>query len=70
MVDGSPMTRSIAYKIWMRSCKAAGVTNRSVHSTGHRFITLTQRGGAERRLVERITHNPKQEIIDVGDERG
>lgn len=65
MVDGSPMTRSSAYKMWLRSCKAAGVTNRSVHSTRHTFITLTLRGGAERRIVERITHNPKQEIIDV-----
>lgn len=65
MVDGSPMTRSSAYKMWLRSCKAAGVVNRSVHSTRHTFITLTQRGGAERRIVERITHNPKQEIIDV-----
>jgi len=65
MVDGSPMTRSSAYKMWLRSCKAAQVTNRSVHSTRHTFITLTLRGGAERRIVERITHNPKQEIIDV-----
>lgn len=65
MVDGSPMTRSSAYKMWLRSCKAAGVVNRSVHSTRHTFITLTLRGGAERRIVERITHNPKQEIIDV-----
>jgi integrase len=65
MADGSPMTRSSAYKMWLRSCKAAGVTNRSVHSTRHTFITLTLRGGADRRIVERITHNPKQEIIDV-----
>lgn len=65
MADGSPMTRSSAYKMWLRSCKAADVTNRSVHSTRHTFITLTLRGGAERRIVERITHNPKQEIIDV-----
>jgi integrase len=65
VADGSPMTRSSAYKMWLRSCKAAGVDNRSVHSTRHTFITLTQRGGADRRIVELITHNPKQEIIDV-----
>jgi integrase len=63
--EGDPMTRSSAYKQWLRSCRAANVKNRSVHSTRHTFITLTQRGGADRRLVERLTHNPRDEIIDV-----
>lgn len=61
----SALTKSSAYKAWLRSCKAAGVTNRSVHSTRHTFITLAQRGGADRRVVELITHNPKATIIDV-----
>jgi integrase len=59
------LTKSSAYKAWLRSCKASGVSNRSVHSTRHTFITLAQRGGADRRVVELITHNPKGTIIDV-----
>jgi integrase len=62
---GQHIDRAVAYKAWRRGCDAVGVTNKTVHSTRHTFITLTQRGGADRRLVERITHNPKDEIIDV-----
>ena len=60
-----PQTKSSAYKAWIRSCLAAGVTNRSVHSTRHTFITHAQRGGADRRVVELVTHNPKGTIVDV-----
>ena len=63
--DGTARTRHGAYKAWRRGCDAVGVTNRSVHSTRHTFITLTLRGGADRRIVERITHNPKGDIVDV-----
>lgn len=59
-----PLTKNAAYKAWIRSCKAAKVTNRSVHSTRHTFITHAQRGGAEQKLVELITHNAKGTIID------
>ena len=59
------MTKSSAYKAWLRSCRAAEVTNRSVHSTRHTFITLAQRGGADHRVVELITHNPKGTVIDI-----
>lgn len=68
-LDGTPMTKSSAYKGWCRACKAAGVTNRTVHSTRHTFITLTRRGGADISIVERITHNPKGTIIDVYNHR-
>jgi integrase len=68
-LDGTPMTKSSAYKGWRRACKAAGVTNRTVHSTRHTFITLTRRGGADISIVERITHNPKGTIIDVYNHR-
>lgn len=65
-LDGaSSQTKSSAYKAWIRSCKASGVSNRSVHSTRHTFITMAQRGGADRRVVELITHNPKGTIVDV-----
>jgi integrase len=60
-----PLTKSAAYKAWIRSCGVAKVTNRSVHSTRHTFITLAQRGGADHRVVELVTHNPKGRIIDV-----
>lgn len=58
------MTKSSAYKAWLRSCKAAGVTNRSVHSTRHTFITVARRNGADKEAVELVTHNPKGTIVD------
>lgn len=67
--DGGHMTKSAAYKGWVRACKAAGVTNRSVHSTRHTFITLTLRAGAAEKTVLRITHNPKGTIVDVYNHR-
>lgn len=62
--DIEPMTKSAAYKAWLRSCKAAGVTNRSVHSTRHTFITVARRNGADKEAVELVTHNPKGTIVD------
>ena len=58
------MTKSAAYKAWLRSCKAAKVTNRSVHSTRHTFITVARRNGADKEAVELVTHNPKGTIVD------
>jgi hypothetical protein len=63
--DRLHLTKSSAYKGWIRACKAAKVTNRSVHSSRHTFITLCRRGGADLDAVERITHNPKGVIIDT-----
>jgi len=68
-LDGTSMTKSSAYKGWRRACKAAGVTNRTVHSSRHTFITLTRRGGADIGIVELITHNPAGKIIDVYNHR-
>jgi hypothetical protein len=62
--DGRPHTRSSAYKLWLRACAAAGVENRSLHSTRHTFITLTRRGGARAEVVERVTHNAAGSIVD------
>jgi integrase len=61
---GGALTKSSAYKAWLRTCKAAGVANRSVHSTRHTFITFARRGGAPMELVELVTHNPKGTIVD------
>lgn len=62
--DGASFSKSSVYKAWLRSCKAAEVTNRSVHSTRHTFITFARRGGADREVVELVTHNPKGTIVD------
>jgi integrase len=58
------LTKSSAYKAWLRTCKAAGVVNRSVHSTRHTFISFARRGGADEKVVELVTHNPKGTIVD------
>jgi integrase len=58
------LTKSSAYKAWRRSCVAASVGNRSLHSTRHTFITLARRAGADKNVLELITHNPKGTIID------
>ena len=62
--DGTAFSKSSVYKAWLRSCKAAEVKNRSVHSTRHTFITFARRGGADREVVELVTHNPKGTIVD------
>ncbi|HEU4731735.1 MAG TPA: site-specific integrase [Kofleriaceae bacterium] len=62
--DDVPHTKSSAYKMWLRSCELAGVTNRSLHSTRHSFITHARRGGARREIVEQITHNAAGTIVD------
>ncbi len=61
---GTALTKSAAYKAWLKVCRAAGVGNRSVHSTRHTFISLARRGGADKAVLELVTHNPKGEIID------
>jgi len=62
--DPEPMTKNAAYKAWVRACSAAKVTNRSIHSSRHTFITFARRGGADPKIVELVTHNPKGTIID------
>lgn len=52
-----PHTKSTAYKAWVLACKAAGVKNRTLHSTRHTFVTLCQVGGANVDVVERISHD-------------
>jgi integrase len=62
--DGSTHTRGTAYYYWRQSCAAAGVANRSLHSTRHTFITLARRGGARKDVIERVTHNARGDIVD------
>lgn len=57
-------TKSSGYKLWRRSCTAAGVTNLSLHSTRHTFVSLARRGGARPDVLERVTHNARGDMID------
>lgn len=57
-------TKSSAYKMFRRSCVAAGVTNRTLHATRHTMITFARRGGADKATLEKITHNAKGDIVD------
>lgn len=59
-----PHTPSTAYKQWLVSCREAGVTNLSVHSTRHTFISMCRRGGARKEILEKVTHNAKGDIVD------
>lgn len=68
-VGGSALTKSSAYKAWLRSCAASGVINRSVHSTRHTFITFALRGGAVEKDLLLVSHNPRGEVIDRYNDR-
>jgi integrase len=57
-------TKSSGYKLWRKACEEAGVTNHSLHSTRHTFITFARRGTPRTDAVEAITHNSKGEMID------
>lgn len=57
-------TRSQFYKAFTKHAAAAGVRPRSVHSTRHSFITHARRAGADKRVLELVTHNAAGEMID------
>lgn len=57
-------TRSMFYKAFVKHAEAAGVRPRSVHATRHSFITHAQRGGADKKILEKATHNAAGEMID------
>jgi integrase len=57
-------TKATAYNLFVQSCKEAGVTNRTLHSTRHTFLTLAHRGGASKAVAEKVTHNAKGDIVD------
>jgi integrase len=57
-------TRSIYYKAFQAACTAAGVRARSLHSTRHTMVTMARRGGADRQVLSKVTHNAKGEMID------
>lgn len=57
-------TRSSAYKAFDRACQAVGVTHKTLHATRNTAITWMRRGGADKSVVERITHNAAGDIVD------
>jgi integrase len=58
-------TKSSGYKLWRRACAHAGVTNLSLHSTRHTFLTLARRNGARKDVIEKVTHNAKGDVVDT-----
>lgn len=59
-------TKSSAYKLFVATCKQAGVETKdhALHTTRHTFITWARRGGARKEVLERVTHNAKGDIVD------
>lgn len=47
-----------------RECKALDIPGGRTHDTRHTFISLARRGGAQKEVVERITHNSAGDIVD------
>lgn len=60
-----PHTKSSAYKAFKAACELLGIEARSLHATRHTMITWARRGGADRDVLEKITHNAKGAIIDA-----
>lgn len=60
-----PHTKSSAYKAFKAACELLGIEARSLHATRHTMITWARRGGADRDVLEKITHNAKGQIIDA-----
>lgn len=58
-------TKSSAYKAFGAACEALGIEARSLHATRHTMITWARRGGADRDVLEKITHNAKGQVIDA-----
>lgn len=62
--DGTNHTKSSGYKLFQRALVAAGVANRSLHSTRHTFVSIARSNGARPDVLERVTHNASGETID------
>jgi integrase len=61
---GACYTKSGAYQMWRQNLRETGVTNLSLHSTRHTFLTLARRGGAREEVIERVTHNARGSMVD------
>ncbi len=57
-------TKSTYSKAFVRSAAEAGIPNRTLHAMRHTMITLARRGGADKAVLTRVTHNPAGDIVD------
>jgi integrase len=57
-------SRSTYYKAFVASAAAAGIRTRTLHAMRHTMITLARRGGADKHVLEKVTHNAKGDVID------
>lgn len=62
---GKNHSRSSCYKMFCRMLKTIGVETQTLHATRHTFITLARRDGADKDVLEKITHNARGEMIDI-----
>lgn len=63
-IDGTNHTKNSGYKLFQRALEAAGVQNRSLHSTRHTFISIARSNGARPDVLEPVTHNASGDTID------
>ncbi len=57
-------TKSTFNKAFVAGCAAAGIPNKTLHSTRHTMITLARRGGGDKAVLSKVTHNAKGDIVD------
>ena len=60
-----PHTRSGAAKAFHRGRELVGVEKRRLHDTRHTFVSAVRSAGANKDVVEVITHNAKGSVIDI-----
>jgi integrase len=65
---GENHTKSSAYKMFRRAQAKVDVTNRSLHSTRHTFISVARSNEPSMKdVLERVTHNASGELVDTID---
>ncbi|MEM9728175.1 MAG: site-specific integrase, partial [Myxococcota bacterium] len=60
-----PMTQSQITKAHRRDAARAGVPNKGTHALRRFMISAARSGGAQKDVLERITHNARGDIIDI-----
>jgi len=57
-------SKSSGYKAFRRALDVVGVENRTLHATRNTFISIARSNGADKDVVETVTHNSKGDQID------
>jgi integrase len=63
-IVGTHISRSRGYERFREALRKVNVENRTLHATRNTFISVCLSGGAQKNVVERITHNAKGDVID------